>query len=124
MVLTIGKGLKNGLTKEMIQSISGTMIRSIKIEKTAKLEENLLSMVIPFWSFHRKLSYPEQLSKDEDHKERILRAYRRHKRPGSVSNRKIHSSPIRCIQRGAWGLRPERKSKAAPTPIVTACILL
>ncbi len=35
--------------------------------------------------------------------------------PGGTS----HSSPLRCIQRGAWGFRPERKSKAAPTPIIT-----
>ena len=50
---------------------------------------------------------------------RRWRRYRRHSRRGSVARRKSHSSPLRCIQRGAWGLTPAWKSKAAPTPIST-----
>ena len=34
-------------------------------------------------------------------------------------SRNAHSSPNRCIQRGAWRFEPARKSNAAPTPNVT-----
>ncbi len=42
--------------------------------------------------------------------------------PGDAAldvRRNIHSSPLRIIQRGACGLDPARKSKAAPTPSIT-----
>ena len=39
---------------------------------------------------------------------------------GSVANRKSHSSPARCSDRGACFFVPARKSNAAPTPTITA----
>lgn len=39
-----------------------------------------------------------------------------------MSRRKSHSRPLRCIQWGAWGLRPMWKSKAAPTLMRTGAV--
>src|SRR5262249_19417689 len=47
----------------------------------------------------------------------LVTRYRWANRRGSVTRRKSHSTPERCIHNGARGFSSATKSKAAPTPI-------
>ena len=66
-----------------------------------------------------ELDGPQRLAPGRHFICQLSATYRLKRRRGSCSMRKIHSVPVRCIQRGARFIRPARKSMVAPTPMVT-----